>query len=206
MVAIQDVDATALINKVAEKLVKSIEMPGWASFVKTGAHRERPPLQANWWYIRAAAILRNIYGHGPVGISKLRSKYGGAKNRGRKPHKFTKGSGKVIRTIVQQLEEKGYLKQAEKGKGRLITSLGQSLFEKSASEVYTKRPVKSKVTIKKETPFKKPAKIKKEPKVTAVLKKVKKAAPKKEAKKIEKPKSKKGATKPKKVEKPKSKK
>jgi small subunit ribosomal protein S19e len=123
-------------------------MPEWARFVKTGSHNERPPVRVDWWYIRAAAILRTIYKNGPVGISKLRSKYGGAKNRGRKKHKFTKGSGKVIRTIVQQLEEKGYFKRAPKGKGRLVTSQGQSLLEKTASEVYTKfvKKVAPKVT------------------------------------------------------------
>jgi len=138
MVSVYDVDATALIEKLAGKLAKEIEMPAWANFVKTGTHKERPPVLENWWYIRAAAILRTIYKNGPVGVSKLRSKYGGAKNRGRKRHHFTKGSGKVIRTIVQQLEEKGYLKRAPKGKGRLTTSAGQSLLEKTASEVYTK--------------------------------------------------------------------
>ncbi len=155
MVSVYDVDATALINKLAERLASEIEVPAWAKFVKTGSHKERPPLQKNWWYIRAAAILRTIYKNGPVGISKLRSKYGGAKNRGRSPHKFRKGSGKVIRTIVQQLEEKGYLKRAEKGKGRLIASLGQSMLEKVASDIYVKhskpvaavKPVVSKVKI-----------------------------------------------------------
>lgn len=145
MVSIHDVDASALINKLATKLSKDIKMPAWAQFVKTGAHNERPPVREDWWQIRAAAILRTIYKNGPVGISKLRSKYGGSKNRGRKPHKFTKGSGKVIRTVVQQLETSGFLKRAEKGKGRIVTSQGQSLLEKTASAVYTKRSAPKKV-------------------------------------------------------------
>jgi len=155
MVSIYDVDAGKLIEKLASKLSKEIEMPEWARFVKTGSHNERPPVRDDWWYIRAAAILRTIYKNGPVGISKLRSKYGGAKNRGRKKHKFTKGSGKVIRTIVQQLEEKGYFKRAPKGKGRLVTSQGQSLLEKTASEVYTKFVKKVAPTVIKAAPVEK---------------------------------------------------
>tara|TARA_Y100000310_G_scaffold333802_1_gene412116 strand:- start:901 stop:1575 length:675 start_codon:yes stop_codon:yes gene_type:complete len=211
MVSIYDVDARLLIARLADKLSKEIEMPSWAKFVKTGSHRERPPVQENWWYIRAAAILRTIYKNGPVGVSKLRSKYGGAKNRGRKKHRFTKGSGKVLRVIVQQLEEKGYLKRADKGKGRLVTSSGQSFLEKTASEVYTKfvkpvkivakpvkvapkvevKPVEKKVEVKKEVPKKtavapieKKSVKKAEPKAKPVVKKVakpKKAAPKKPA-------------------------
>jgi small subunit ribosomal protein S19e len=175
MVSIYDVDVGKLIEKLASKLSKEIEMPEWARFVKTGSHNERPPVREDWWYIRAAAILRTIYKNGPVGISKLRSKYGGAKNRGRKKHKFTKGSGKVIRTIVQQLEEKGYFKRAPKGKGRLVTSAGQSLLEKTASEVYTKFTKKVVAKATKVVPVEKivPAK---------VAKPVEKVAPKKEVK------------------------
>lgn len=198
MVSVFDVDAGKLVEKLATKLEKDIEMPKWAEFVKTGAHKERPPVQKTWWYIRAAAILRTIYKDGPVGISKLRSKYGGAKNRGRKKHRFTKGSGKVIRTIVQQLEEKGYLKRAEKGKGRLVTSQGQSLLEKTASEVYTKKAkaeisksissvAVSKAKVEKVETKKEPEKkvVEKseevpKPKVEEAKKDVKKALPKKE--------------------------
>lgn len=143
MVSVHDVDATELINKSAEKL--EIQMPEWAKFVKTGAHRERPPVQKNWWRIRAAAILRTIYKDGPVGVSKLRSKYGGARNRGSAPNEFRKGSGKIIRTITQQLETAGFLKKADKGKGRIITPAGQSFLEKTASEIYQKRGAAPKV-------------------------------------------------------------
>ena len=187
MVSVYDVDATALIEKLAGKLAKEIKMPEWANFVKTGSHKERPPVLENWWYIRAAAILRTIYKNGPVGVSKLRSKYGGAKNRGRKRHKFTKGSGKVIRIIVQQLEEKGYLKRAPKGKGRLTTSQGQSLLEKTASEVYTKyvKPAAPKVVAKPVKVAPKPTeKTASAPSEKPKDEKVVKAAPKKEAKPV----------------------
>ena len=82
MVSVFDVNAQQLVEKVAAELkkIEGIEAPEWAQFVKSGAHRERPPARADWWYIRAASILRTIYKKGPVGVSKLRSKYGGASN------------------------------------------------------------------------------------------------------------------------------
>ena len=111
-----DVDAQKLVEKVAAELkkIKEMEAPEWSQFVKSGAHKERPPQREDWWYIRSASILRTIYKKGPVGVSKLKSKYGGAKNRGVKPHRFTKASGKVIRTILQQLED------AELVKGQIL--------------------------------------------------------------------------------------
>jgi len=208
MVSVYDVDATKLIEKLASKLAKEVEMPEWASFVKTGAHNERPPVQENWWYIRAAAILRTIYKNGPVGVSKLRSKYGGAKNRGRKRHHFTKGSGKIIRTIVQQLEEKGYLKRAPKGKGRLTTSKGQSLLEKTASEVYTKfvEPVKKEVKVGPK-PIEKPVEKSKKIEEKTATAQLEKPKTKKEEmpKKVEKKPASKKEVKPKKIAKTKSK-
>ena len=107
-------------------------MPDWAKFSKTGTHKERPPMDPEWWYKRAAAILRTVYIKGPIGVSKLRIKYGGKKDRGHKPEEFRKGSGKIIRLILQQLEKEELIKFAEKGvhKGRVITAKGQSFLDK----------------------------------------------------------------------------
>jgi len=53
------------------------------------------------------------------------------KNRGVKPEKFYKASGKVIRTILQQLEAEGLIKQVEKGvhKGKIVTPKGRSFLD-----------------------------------------------------------------------------
>lgn len=139
MVSIFDAAAGKLTKEVAEtlKTKKEIAPPEWAKFVKTGVHKERPAQQKDWWRIRAAAILRTVYKDGPVGISKLRSKYGGRKNRGRKPEKFRKGSGSIIRKIVQQLDAAGLIKYKKEGvrKGRVITPAGVSLLNKAAAKV-----------------------------------------------------------------------
>ncbi len=132
----------APINKLIEnsavelKKMDSITAPEWAKFVKTGAHKERVPSNEDWWYTRAAAILRKVYKLGPVGTSKLRIKFGGKKARGHKPEKFYKGSGNIIRKILQQLESAELIKQTKKGvhHGRVLTPKGQSFLNKISKE------------------------------------------------------------------------
>ncbi|MEA3378822.1 MAG: 30S ribosomal protein S19e [Nanoarchaeota archaeon] len=131
MATIYDVETNDIIDNVAEKLKKDIEKPEWAQFVKTGTHKERSPIDKDWWYKRSASILRKIYILGPIGINKMRRYYGGKKNRGYKPEKYFIGGGKIIRTIFQQLEKAGYIKLAEIGnhKGRIITAKGKSFMD-----------------------------------------------------------------------------
>jgi small subunit ribosomal protein S19e len=120
-----------VIDDLAKKLkdIKEIVAPDWSNFVKTSTARERPPVEDDWWYSRAASIMRKLYILGPIGTNKLRRKYGGRKNRGHKPEKYYKGSGKIIRVILKQLETAGLAEQKEKGvhKGRILTKKGQSL-------------------------------------------------------------------------------
>jgi len=134
MVSIRDVESSKLIKKTAEELEKKIKEPDWAKFVKTGVSRERPPEQKNWWYLRSASILRRIYIDGPVGVSKLRSYYGGRQRRGCKPAHFKKGSGKILRVILQDLEKAGFVK-AEKRKGRIVTSEGQKFMASVSKQI-----------------------------------------------------------------------
>ncbi len=138
-VKVEDAPIQELIEKLAEKLksVEAVKPPEWAKFVKTGVHKERPPVRSDWWYVRAAAILRSVYKLGPIGVSKLRTKYGGIKNRGFASEHFYKGSGSIIRKILQQLEKAGLIKQAEVGvhKGRILTAEGMKLLKEAAKEV-----------------------------------------------------------------------
>jgi len=124
-------------DKYNEKLATALEkmpefaMPEWALFVKTGVCKLRPPIENNWWYNRAASILRQIYVHGIVGVGRLRNKYGDRKNRGSKPEKFAKGSGKIIRVILQQAEKAGFLEKVKEGRrfGRRLTLNGKKFLE-----------------------------------------------------------------------------
>jgi len=131
-----DVPVNEFILKLAEELknIEAVRPLEWAQFCKTGMHKERPPVQQDWWYVRAAAILRFVKKTGPVGTQKLRIRYGGKKNRGYKPEHFYRGSGSIIRKILQQLEKNGLVKQDEKNvhKGRIVTPAGDKLLNKVA--------------------------------------------------------------------------
>lgn len=147
MATVYDVDARELIEQTAEQLKKEekIKPPAWASFVKTGVHKQRLPVNKDWWYVRSAALLRSVYMLGPIGVSKLRTKYGGKKDRGHKPEKVFKGSGSIIRTALQQLGQAGYVKKQLKGqrKGRIITPEGKSLLDSLATQIMgPKKPTK----------------------------------------------------------------
>lgn len=139
MVISNDVPVNELVTQVASELKKMPEMnpPEWAAFVKTGAHKERPPVDEDWWFTRSAAMLLKIQKLGPVGVSKLRVHYGGKKNRGVRPGKFVKGSGNIARKIMQQLDSIELTKKVEKEqrKGRIIQPKGVSLLDKCAKTV-----------------------------------------------------------------------
>ena len=95
MVSICDVDSKLLIDRVAEGLKSKIKMPSWAIYVKTGVSRQRPPEQKDWFFIRAASILRRIDINGPIGVERLKTYYGGRKRRGHKPAHKKKAGGKA---------------------------------------------------------------------------------------------------------------
>lgn len=139
-----DVPAESLISAVSKELKENdkINEPSWAQFVKTGVHKERRPENPDWWYIRTAALFRRVYVDGPVGLSRLQTKYGGKKDRGTNPEKFRKGSGSIIRTALQQLEEAGYVQKTEEG--RCVTPAGQSYLDNKATELIKDIPELSK--------------------------------------------------------------
>ena len=129
---VYDIEASKLIPKTAAELKKTIKMPEWAQFVKTGRGKERVPEHPDWWYIRAAAILRKVYMFSPIGTNNLARLFGNKKNRGVQPERRVDGGRKIIRTILQQLEKEGYISKAAKGihKGRIITGKGKSFLDK----------------------------------------------------------------------------
>jgi small subunit ribosomal protein S19e len=121
-------------DKLAEALKKipEIEQPEWSFYVKTGTAKIKPPQNPDFWFKRAASILRQIYVHKTVGVNRLKTRYGSKKNRGFKPEKFNKGSGKIIRVILQQAEKAGLLEKtsiAGKRFGRRLTEDGIKLLE-----------------------------------------------------------------------------
>ena len=114
----------------ALKKIKEFEAPFWVHIVKTSTHKERPSFDPDFWYKRSASILKQVYLKGTIGVSRLRSRYGGRKKRGNRPREFRKGGGKIIRTILQQAESAGLLIKSDSGKpGRQLTEKGKKFLE-----------------------------------------------------------------------------
>lgn len=132
-----DVPADVLIEKLAHYLkenVSEISPPKWATFSKTGSYTERLPEKTDWWYTRGASVLRKIYINGPIGILKLRLAYGGRTGQRSSPEHFRRGSGAVVRKLVQQLEAANLVTKAS-NKGRVVTKEGKDILDSLANEV-----------------------------------------------------------------------
>jgi len=135
MTTAYDIPSFLLVEKLCEELkgMEKIKPPQWALFVKTGARHTRPPQRPDWWHMRAASLLRRLYIDGPVGVEKLSRFYGGKRNRGHKPERFTEASGSIIREVLKQLTEAGLVEEVRRG--RRLTPKGHALVDRNAFEV-----------------------------------------------------------------------
>ena len=103
--------------------------------VKSSPSKERPIDDEDFWYKRAASILRQIYRRGFIGVNRLKTKYGSKKNRGFAPERFMKAGGKIIRVILQQADAAGFTEQVKAIKGtkvkpgRKLTDKGKKFLE-----------------------------------------------------------------------------
>ncbi|QGA67690.1 30S ribosomal protein S19e [Sulfolobus sp. E11-6] len=139
MITAEMVPPDLLIKRLAIYLkenVKTVNPPEWTLLAKTANFKERVPDNSeDWWYIRAASLLRKLYINSIIGIEKTRTIYGGRKRRGTRPEKFVKAPGHANRLIFQQLEKAG-LVQKVKNKGRSLSPKGRSLLDKLALEIF----------------------------------------------------------------------
>jgi len=131
------VDPATLIKAIAEKLkdFPEIKAPEGSEFWKTAFFKELAPVDSkNFWITRCASILRKVKKFGPIGVNKLRKKYGGRNRKTRGLNHSAKGAGKIIRVALQQLEDAKLLAKTEKG-GRIVSAEGTSLLERTASSI-----------------------------------------------------------------------
>lgn len=125
-------DSEKFITALAEKLkgMPEFVVPEWVLLVKSGTSRQRPPVNSDFWFIRTASILRQLYIRGVVGVGKLRTKYGSRKDRGGCPAEFRKAGGKIIRLILQQSEKAGLVEKVNKFQhGRKLSQKGKDLLD-----------------------------------------------------------------------------
>ncbi len=134
MVNAQEVDTQMLLKKAADSLkAEGIKKPVYVDYVKTGASRERVPQSPDFWYMRCAAVLRQVYLNGPIGVSALRTRFGTRKRHVTHRHHHIRAGGSIIKDAFVALEKAGYVK---KGKvGREITPKGRSFIDKTAKTV-----------------------------------------------------------------------
>lgn len=137
MTTIYDVPAEKLIDAAARRLqeLPEIKPPEWAFFVKTGVHREKPPVRKDWWHVRSAALLRKVYMLGPIGTERLAAEFGGNRDGGSAPKHPKKGSRNVVRKSLQQLKAAGLVADEPKNRGKVITPKGQSFLDNTAHDV-----------------------------------------------------------------------
>ncbi|TFG02468.1 MAG: 30S ribosomal protein S19e [Promethearchaeota archaeon] len=131
------IDPSTFIQAVAEKLKEypEINAPNGSEFWKTAFFKELAPVNHDtFWYVRCASLLRKINKFGPIGVNRLRKKYGGRNKKGSGLKHSAKGSGKIIRVALQQLENANLIEKTEKN-GRILSNEGRSLLERTGYSI-----------------------------------------------------------------------
>ena len=138
MANVYEVNPQELIKAAAAKLKEVIkEPPEYMHFVKSGVSRERPPQDADFWYMRSASVLRQVYLNGPIGVSRLRVRYGSKKEHVVHRKHFMRAGGSIISDSLKALEDAGLVKKDQKG--RTITPKGKSFLDKLSNSVLTSK-------------------------------------------------------------------
>lgn len=134
MANILEVESGELIKRTAEKLKEQgVVKPSYVDYVKTGPGRDRMPDGGLFWYVRCASILRQTYVNGPIGISKLRTRYGNRQRHNVHKAHHAKAGGSMIKDAFDTLEKLGYVQKTKEG--REITAKGRSFLDKTANEL-----------------------------------------------------------------------
>jgi small subunit ribosomal protein S19e len=133
MANVYDVKAAEVVKLAAERLKGELKKPAYVDYVKSGANKERVPQDPDFFFMRSASILRQVYINGPIGVSKLRTRYGSRQEHTVHRRHHVKSGGSVIRDAMQGLEKLGYVKNTKKG--REITPKGKSFMDKLAKEL-----------------------------------------------------------------------
>lgn len=131
---VYEVKSADLVKLAAQRLKeKKLPKPSYIDYVKSGPSKERVPADKDFWYMRSASVLRQVYLNGPIGVSKLRTRYGGRKEHVVHRHHHMKAGGSIIRDAMIELEK---LKLVQNTKaGRVITPQGKSFLDKVANEL-----------------------------------------------------------------------
>jgi small subunit ribosomal protein S19e len=114
-----------------------LSIPKFTEWTTTSVARELAPQDADWVYIRTAALARKIYLKPHTGVSTLKHIFGSNKDRGNLRNKHQAGFGKILRWALKSLEDLKVLKRdknsATKKFSRVITVEGQTELNRIAT-------------------------------------------------------------------------
>ena len=142
-----DVQANKFVNQVAAffKEKNIIKLPKYAPLVKTSRSNDCEPIDPDYIYYKAAAICRKLYltKSKNIGVGSLRSMFSKKERRGSQPPKTFRAGGKIIRDLVIQLKNAGYVKnygekEEDSNSGLFLTKTGRSELDKIASGLMKK--------------------------------------------------------------------
>ena len=145
--SVLDVPANKFINQLAAffKEKNIIKIPKYAPLVKTSRANDCEPINPDYIYYKAAAICRKLYltKSKNLGVGSLRVMFSKKERRGSQPPKTFRAGGKIIRELVIQLKNAGYIQNYEKKDdetncGLLLTKTGRSELDKIASGLMKK--------------------------------------------------------------------
>ncbi len=142
---VKDVPAQDFIVALAAHLKKSqkLELPEWHDLIKTGTYKELCPQDPDWFYTRAASVIRKIYLRGGIGVGAFQKIYGGAQSNGCMPTHFGKAAKGLHRHILHQLEGKKLVEKRAESKGRYITKEGRRELDTIATQLVQARGARS---------------------------------------------------------------
>ena len=137
-----DVPSNKFINQLASFLKEKniIKIPKYAPLVKSSRANDCEPINPDYIYYKAAAIVRKLYltKSKNIGVGSLRVMFSKKERRGSQPPKTFRAGGKIIREIVIQLKNADYIKnyggkEDETNSGLYLTKNGRSQLDKIAS-------------------------------------------------------------------------
>ncbi len=133
-----DAPSQELIKKTADffKEKNIIKKPKYAELIKCSKANDCEPINGDFPYYKAAAICRKLYvtKSKNIGVGSLRAMFSKKQRRGCQPPKMFIAGGKLIRDLVIQLKDKGYIKNyTEDNSGLYLTKEGRSQLDKLAA-------------------------------------------------------------------------
>merc|ERR1711937_213576 len=124
-VTVKDVPADAFIKAAAEFLKRQpkFDVPKYHDIVKTAVLKELAPYDEDWFFVRAASILRKVYLRKGTGVGALKKWYGGSS-----------GTHRGTRKALLELEKLEMMEHCSDG-GRVITSKGRAEMDRIAGNI-----------------------------------------------------------------------